>query len=119
MITTEIVLRSIKKRNNVVGSPEIDSFSGALRRKRADRGVFITTSSFTSGAKEAAKQLNIALVDGEMLTNLMVQYKVGVQVQQTYESFDPCMGTYQEYRLLYPLSHLPRYGGMSSGNPLR
>lgn len=56
MITTEIVLRSIKKRNNVVGSPEIDSFSGALRRKRADRGVFITTSSFTSGAKEAAKQ---------------------------------------------------------------
>ena len=74
--------------NNVVGSPEIDSFSGALRRKRADRGVFITTSSFTSGAKEAAKQLNIALVDGEMLTNLMVQYKVGVQVQQTYELYD-------------------------------
>lgn len=88
MITTEIVLRSIKKRNNVVGSPEIDSFSGALRRKRADRGVFITTSSFTSGAKEAAKQLNVALVDGEMLTNLMVQYKVGVQVQQTYELYD-------------------------------
>lgn len=74
--------------NNVVCSPEIDSFSGALRRKRADRGVFITTSSFTSGAKEAAKQLNIALVDGEMLTNLMVQYKVGVQVQQTYELYD-------------------------------
>ncbi|MDH5101251.1 restriction endonuclease [Lactobacillus kefiranofaciens] len=74
--------------NNVIGSPEIDSFSGALRRKRADRGVFITTSSFTSGAKEAAKQLNIALVDGEMLTNLMVQYKVGVQVQQTYELYD-------------------------------
>lgn len=75
-------------KNNVIGSPEIDSFSGALRRKRADRGVFITTSSFTSGAKEAAKQLNIALVDGEMLTNLMVQYKVGVQVQQTYELYD-------------------------------
>lgn len=74
--------------NNVVGSPEIDSFSGALRRKRADRGVFITTSSFTSGAKEAAKQLNIALVDGEMLTNLMVQYKVGVQVQQSYELYE-------------------------------
>lgn len=74
--------------NNVIGSPEIDSFSGALRRKLADRGVFITTSSFTSGAKEAAKQLNIALVDGEMLTNLMVQYKVGVQVQQTYELYD-------------------------------
>ena len=73
---------------NVVGSPEIDGFSGALRRQRADRGVFITTSSFTSGAKAAAKQLNIALVDGEMLTNLMVQYKVGVQIHQTYELYD-------------------------------
>ena len=61
---------------NVVGSPEINSFFGALRRKQADRGVFITTSSFTSDAREAAKQLNIALVDGEMLTNLMIQYKV-------------------------------------------
>ena len=74
--------------NNVVGSPEIDSFSGALRRKRADRGVFITTSSFTSGAKQAAKQLNIALVDGEMLTNLMIQYKVGVQLRNIYELYD-------------------------------
>ena len=74
--------------NNVIGSPEIDSFSGALRRKRADRGVFITTSSFTSGARQAAKQLNIALVDGEMLTNLMIQYKVGVQIRQVYELYD-------------------------------
>lgn len=73
---------------NIVGSPEIDGFSGALRRQRADRGVFITTSSFTSGAQAAAKQLNIALVDGDMLTNLMVQYKVGVQVRQTYELYD-------------------------------
>lgn len=73
---------------NVVGSPEINSFFGALRRKQADRGVFITTSSFTSDAREAAKQLNIALVDGEMLTNLMIQYKVGVQVSQTYELYD-------------------------------
>lgn len=74
--------------NNIIGSPEIDSFSGALRRKRADRGVFITTSSFTSGARQAAKQLNIALVDGEMLTNLMIQYKVGVQIRQVYELYD-------------------------------
>ena len=26
--------------------------------------------------------------DGEMLTNLMIQYKVGVQVSQTYELYD-------------------------------
>lgn len=74
--------------DNVVGRPVIDEFFGALRRKHTDRGVFITTSSFTEGAKEAAKQLNIALVDGEMLTNLMIQYKVGIQTKQTYELYD-------------------------------
>lgn len=43
---------------------------------------------FTNDTRDAAKQLNIALVDGEMLTNLMIQYKVGVQVSQTYELYD-------------------------------
>lgn len=75
-------------KDNVVGSPEIDGFSGALNRRHAERGVFITTSSFSPSAQQAAKQLNIALVDGEMLTNLMIQYKVGVQVKQTYELYD-------------------------------
>ena len=86
----QIIYVQVKRyaENNVIGSPEIDSFSGALRRKRADRGVFITTSSFTSGAQQAAKRLNIALVDGEMLTNLMIQYKVGVQIHQVYELYD-------------------------------
>ncbi|WP_269801720.1 hypothetical protein [Lactobacillus crispatus] len=32
--------------------------------------------------------MNIALVDGEMLTNLMIQYKVGVQIHQVYELYD-------------------------------
>lgn len=50
--------------------------------------MFITTSLFTSDAREAAKQLNIALVDGEMLTNLMIQYKVDVQISQSYELYD-------------------------------
>ena len=74
--------------NNTVGSPEINGFYGALTRMHANRGVFITTSSFSKDAKVAAKQLNIALVDGEMLTNLMIQYHVGVQVTQTYDIFD-------------------------------
>lgn len=74
--------------NNVIGRPVIDEFFGALRRKHTDRGVFITTSSFSQGAKEAAKQLNIALVDGEMLTNLMIQYKVGIEVHQSYELYN-------------------------------
>lgn len=74
--------------NNTVGSPEINGFYGALTRMHANQGVFITTSNFSRDAQKAAKQLNIALVDGEMLTNLMIQYHIGVQVAQTYEIFD-------------------------------
>ena len=56
--------------------PEITAFSGSIKLKHADRGVFITTSTFTQGAINAAKDLNITLVNGEMLTNLMIQYQV-------------------------------------------
>lgn len=73
--------------NNPVGRPEITSFSGAVKLKHTDRGVFITTSSFTTGAEEAAQNLNITTIDGEMLTNLMVQYGVGVEVEKTYHIY--------------------------------
>lgn len=70
--------------NHSVQRPEITSFSGAIQLRHADRGVFITTSTFTSGAVEAARDLNITLVNGEMLTNLMLQYGVGVEVEKQY-----------------------------------
>lgn len=72
---------------NTVSRPEITSFSGAIKLRHADRGVFITTSSFTSGAEEAARALNITLVNGDMLTNLMLQYHVGVIIQQQYNTY--------------------------------
>lgn len=72
---------------NTVSRPEITSFSGAIKLRHADRGVFITTSSFTSGAEEAARALNITLVNGDMLTNLMLQYHVGIIVQQQYNTY--------------------------------
>ena len=74
--------------NNVVSSPEIEAFHGAFTIKHARQGVFITTSSFSTGAKEAARQLNIVPIDGEMLTNLMLQYKVGVQPKERFELFE-------------------------------
>lgn len=73
--------------NNVVGRPEIDAFYGALHRQGTERGVFITTSSFSEGARKTADAFHISLVDGEMLTNLMIQYQVGVQSKKTFELY--------------------------------
>ncbi|MBN6048713.1 restriction endonuclease [Lactobacillus helveticus] len=70
---------------NTVGRQAISQFHGDLDLQQADNGVFITTSSFTNGAEQAAKRFNIKLIDGDALTKLMIQYKVGVQVKNTYE----------------------------------
>ncbi|MCH4010285.1 restriction endonuclease [Companilactobacillus sp.] len=76
------------KESNVVQRPEIDRFFGALSRIHADRGVFITTSHFSESAIETAKSFSIVLIDGIQLTNLMLQYQVGVQVKQSLELFE-------------------------------
>ena len=71
-----------------VGSPDIDKFSGALNRKGASKGVFITTSRFTDSAKNAVKEnagLKIVLIDGHQLAQLMIDHDVGVFIEKTYE----------------------------------
>ncbi|WP_235500826.1 restriction endonuclease [Lacticaseibacillus zeae] len=67
--------------SNIVQRPAIDTFYGALSRVHADRGVFITTSSFSKSAQETAKGFSIVLIDGIRLSGLMLKYHVGVQVR--------------------------------------
>lgn len=76
------------KDDNVVLRPAIDEFSGALKRFHAQRGVFITTSKFSTHAIEAARGDSIVLIDGAHLMELMLQYHVGVQVKQKFELFE-------------------------------
>ncbi|WP_334329333.1 restriction endonuclease [Companilactobacillus sp. HBUAS59699] len=74
--------------DNVVQRPMIDTFFGSLSRIHADRGVFITTSSFSKNAIETAKGFSIVLIDGIQLTELMLQYHVGIQVKDSFELFE-------------------------------
>lgn len=71
--------------SNSVQRPEVQGFVGALSGK-ADGGVFITTSRFSPGAVEWVKTVpaRIILIDGQRLTQLMIEYGVGVQVERTY-----------------------------------
>jgi restriction system protein len=74
-------------KDKTIGRPLLQQFAGALAGKGASKGVFITTSSFSSGAIEFAKQVpqRPILIDGEKLTKLMIQYGVGVRVERTVE----------------------------------
>lgn len=71
-----------------VSRPEIQKFVGALQGQQAQKGLFITTASFSAGAKEYAGNLlgtKVVLVDGDMLARLMIKHNVGVSVEQVYE----------------------------------
>jgi len=72
--------------NNPVGRPDVMQFSGALQAQKASKGIFITTSRFTDDAKSFVSQIGskIVLIDGEQLTNLMIENDVGVSVVSMY-----------------------------------
>ena len=69
-----------------VGSPQIDQFAGALQKKKAHKGVFLTTSTFTAEALRSVAQFStrIVLIDGPALAEIMIDYDVGVSVTSTY-----------------------------------
>lgn len=47
--------------------------------------MFITTAKFSQGAKDFANAQHIILVDGQKLTELMVEYDLGVSTQKVYK----------------------------------
>ena len=72
-------------RNNIIDRSEIYKFADTLNEKGLVKGVFITTSSFTTEAINSARHQSIVLIDGEKLSKLMIEYNVGVFTSNTYE----------------------------------
>ena len=77
------------KEKNLVQQPEIDKFIGVLHQNvtRSNKGIFITTSDFSKGAKEKAKadsMINIVLINGEELVDYMIKYEVGINIKEKF-----------------------------------
>ncbi len=72
-------------RNNQVSEPEIRAFSGSLGVAKANKGVFVTTSTFSQPARDFAERhpCKIVLIDGEKLTTLMIRFNVGTRIEDT------------------------------------
>ena len=78
----EKVYVQAKRWQGTVGRPEVQGFYGALAGQRSNKGVFITTSTFTQQAIEFAKSVErVVLVDGERLAGLMMDHEVGVTLR--------------------------------------
>jgi Restriction endonuclease len=83
----DVIYIQAKRWEGPVGRPEIQKFVGALAGKKAKKGVFFTTSTFTDEAKDYVSHLEqkVVLIDGNKLADLMIKYNVGVSVERVIE----------------------------------
>ena len=70
--------------DHTVGRPEVQAFVGAIAGK-GGKGLFVTTSKFSKQAVDYAKNQHIILLDGEKLTNFMIEHNFGVSTKKVFE----------------------------------
>lgn len=72
----EVIYVQAKRWERTVGRPEIQAFAGSLEGVRGRKGVFITTSTFSSEAREYVSRIEkkIVLLDGTQLAALMTEH---------------------------------------------
>lgn len=79
VIRTELAIQ-VKRWKHNVQSPTVQQVRGSLGAH--EQGCIVTTSDFSTGAREEASKSDkapIALIDGKELMNLMMEYQVGVR----------------------------------------
>jgi len=81
------VLFQCKRYQGSVTPSQVRDFRGAMMG-RADKGIIITTGTFTLEAKKEARRDGvpaIELVDGDALVDLFERYEIGLVPKQTYD----------------------------------
>jgi len=83
----DIIYIQAKRWEATVGRPEVQKFAGALQGQRAKKGIMITTSSFSSEARDFVSKIDnkIVLLDGEELAEYMIDHNLGVSPMANYE----------------------------------
>ncbi len=81
------VVFQCKKWENAVPPKEIRDLRGAMDG-RSDKGIFLTTSTYTSNARAEAERpgaVPIELVDGEKLFEMFKRYELGLKPRTVYD----------------------------------
>lgn len=82
-----IYIQAKRYKDTSIGRPEIQKFVGALAGQGAQKGIFLTTSRFTKEAEEFAEKnlsYKIVLINGQRLSDLMIEYGLGVSEEFVY-----------------------------------
>ena len=85
-------------RNNKIGAKDIRDLKGTTKKDKNGNilnnnyvNVFITTSSFTTQAKEEAysnPNMPVILIDGDQLISLCIEHKIGFNFKPVFSSID-------------------------------
>ncbi|WP_111636874.1 restriction endonuclease [Marinomonas shanghaiensis] len=64
---------------------QMNSFAGALDKVKSKKGIFVTTSDFSTNAITESQKFSaqVVLINGQQLAKLMLRYNIGCQTQQT------------------------------------
>ena len=83
----DVIYLQAKRYENPVPVGHVRDFAGALMGKRSNKGIFITTSSFSKSAYNFIGNIDkkIILIDGRKLSEYMIEFNVGVSTQKKYE----------------------------------
>lgn len=83
----KIYTQAKRYNDHQVGARDMTNFIGAISRDGVNKGIFVTTSTFSPSAVQIAERARdtIILIDGERLVDLMIDFNVGVQIKTTYE----------------------------------
>lgn len=82
----DVIYIQAKRWQGTVGRPLVQAFAGSLDGHRARKGVFITTSQFSAEAHDFVSRIEkkIVLIDGQQLSELMLDHDLGVTTEDTY-----------------------------------
>lgn len=94
----KIYIQAKRWNDKKVNAPDIQQFLGALLNVGAQKGIYITTSTFTDSARRAAQtgSMKIVLIDGEQLARYMVNYNLGVITTRSFDVKRVDVGFFQE-----------------------
>jgi len=84
----DLIYVQAKRLQGKVEVDKVRDFTGALDRKGARKGIFITTSDFTQPAKKFVEEVTskrIILIDGKQLVQLMVDHSLGISLGNFYQ----------------------------------
>lgn len=92
------VLFQCKRYEGSVSASQVRDFRGAMMG-RADKGIIITTGSFTTEAKKEARRDGVPpleLVDGEKLVEMFERLELGLKPRTTYDIDESFFKDYQQ-----------------------